>query len=77
MKLHDCEAIEIKLWKCWGSVEKVLRRVWEMVEKAQEIFETVLKKWWENVWNYWEGIEKVLSVKKIESLKEGLWESLD
>ena len=40
MKLHDCEAIEIEIWKCWScaleSVKEALRKSWENYEKTQE-----------------------------------------
>ena len=88
MKLHDFEAIQIEIWIYWGYVEKVSRMVCEMVENLNKLLwkcwksvRKALENYWESIEKVWESagenVKKVLSVQKMESLEEGLWEFLD
>ena len=58
MKLHDCEAIEIEIWKYQGSLKKSLGC--QALRKCRE----KIRKLWENDeklhWNSMETIEKTV-----------------
>ena len=74
MKLHDCEAIEIEIWKYQGSLKKSLE-CQERSEKVSGNNKKMMRKWWETTLKLYGNNRKncTQTVKKMNCRVISLW----